>query len=48
MMPHPTAAEQFDPHNPQFTADRFALMAQMRSEAPVTFLPALHVYAVTR
>ncbi len=47
-MPHPTAAEQFDPHNPRFTADRFTLLAQMRSEAPVTFLPALHVYAVTR
>jgi cytochrome P450 len=44
----PTAAEQFDPSKPQFTADRFALMAQMREEAPVTFLPALHVYAVTR
>ncbi|NUN66965.1 cytochrome P450 (plasmid) [Pseudanabaena biceps] len=43
-----TAAEQFDPHNPQFTSDRFALMAQMRAESPVTFLPALHVYAVTR
>ncbi len=47
-MPHPTAAEQFDPSNPRFTTDRFALLAQMRSEAPVTFLPALHVYAVTR
>jgi cytochrome P450 len=47
-MLHPTAAEQFDPSNPRFTADRFALLAQMRSEAPVTFLPALHVYAVTR
>ena len=47
-MPHPTAAEQFDPHNPRFTADRFTLLAQMREEAPVTFLPALHVYAVTR
>jgi cytochrome P450 len=47
-MSHPTAAEQFDPYNPQFTADRFTLLAQMRSEAPVTFLPALHVYAVTR
>ncbi len=47
-MPQPTAAEQFDPHNPRFTADRFTLLAQMQSEAPVTFLPALHVYAVTR
>ncbi len=47
-MPHSTTAEQFDPHNPRFTADRFTLLAQMRSEAPVTFLPALHVYAVTR
>ena len=47
-MPHSTAAEQFNPSNPQFTADRFALLAQMRSEAPVTFLPALQVYAVTR
>jgi cytochrome P450 len=47
-MSHPTAAEQFNPHNPQFTANRFALLAQMREEAPVTFLPALHVYAVTR
>jgi cytochrome P450 len=45
---HKPAAEQFDPQNPQFTADRFALMAQMNSESPVTFLPALHVYAVTR
>ncbi|MBC8141383.1 MAG: cytochrome P450 [Armatimonadetes bacterium] len=44
----PTAAEQFNPYNPRFTADRFALMAQMRSESPVTFIPALHVYAVTR
>lgn len=48
MMPHPTAAEQFDPSNQRFTADRFTLLAQMRSEAPVTFLPALQVYAVTR
>lgn len=47
-MLYPTAAEQFDPSNPQFTADRFALLAQMREDAPVTFLPALHVYAVTR
>ena len=47
-MPHPTAAEQFDPHNPRFTADRFTLLAQMRADAPVTFLPALHIYAVTR
>ena len=47
-MSHPTAAELFDPHNPQFTADRFSLLAQMRAEAPATFLPALHVYAVTR
>lgn len=47
-MPHLTAAEQFDPHNPRFTADRFTLLAHLRSEAPVTFLPALHVYAVTR
>jgi cytochrome P450 len=48
LMPHSTAAEQFDPSNPQFTADRFTLLAQMRSESPVTFLSALHVYAVTR
>jgi cytochrome P450 len=47
-MPHPTAAEQFNSSNPQFTADRFTLLAQMRAEAPVTFLPALQVYAVTR
>ena len=44
----PTAAEQFDPRSPQFTADRFSLLAQMRSEAAATYLPALHVYAVTR
>jgi cytochrome P450 len=48
LMPQSTAAEQFNPSNPQFNADRFTLLAQMRSEAPVTFLPALHVYAVTR
>ncbi len=48
LMPQPTAAEQFDPSNPQFTADRFMLLARMREEAPVTFLPAFHVYAVTR
>ncbi len=47
-MLHPTAAEQFDPHNPRFTADRFTLLAQMRADSPVTFLPALNVYAVTR
>ena len=47
-MSHSSAAEQFNPNNPQFTADRFALLAQMRTEAPVTFLPALYVYAVTR
>ena len=47
-MSHSSAAEQFNPNNPQFTADRFALLAQMSAEAPVTFLPALHVYAVTR
>lgn len=43
-----SAAELFDPHHPQFTADRFTLLAQMRAESPVTFLPALQVYAVTR
>ena len=43
-----SAAEQFDAHNPNFTRDRFALMAQMREESPVTFVPSLHVYAVTR
>ena len=47
-MSHSSAAEQFNPNNPQFTADRFTLLAQMRAEAPVTFLPALHIYAVTR
>jgi cytochrome P450 len=47
-MQHSTAAEQFDPRDPQFTANRFTLMVEMRAEAPVTFLPALHVYAVTR
>lgn len=47
-MSHSSAAEQFNPNNPQFTADRFTLLAQMRADAPVTFLPALHVYAVTR
>ncbi|MBC7879866.1 MAG: hypothetical protein H7Y37_00890 [Anaerolineae bacterium] len=47
-MSHLTAAEQFNPSNPQFTADRFTLLAQMRTDAPVTFLPAFHVYAVTR
>ncbi len=47
-MQNPTAAEQFDSHNPRFAADRFALMAQMRAESPVTLVPALGVYAVTR
>lgn len=47
-MAHPTAAEQFNSSNPRFTADRFTLLAQMRSEAPVTFLPTLNVWAVTR
>ncbi len=47
-MSHPTAAAQFDTSNPRFTTDRFALLAQMRADAPVTFLPTLHVYAVTR
>jgi cytochrome P450 len=47
-MSHSAAAEQFNPNSPQFTADRFTLLAQMQSESPVTFLPALHVYAVTR
>ncbi|MBC7871756.1 MAG: cytochrome P450 [Chitinophagaceae bacterium] len=47
-MPHQTAAAQFDPHNPRFATDRFTLLAQMRAESPVTFLPTLHVYAVTR
>ncbi len=43
-----TAAAQFDPRQAQFTTDRFSLLAQMRAEAPVTFLPALGVWAVTR
>lgn len=47
-MSNSTAAEQFNASNPRFTADRFTLLAQMRSEAAVTFLPALNVYAVTR
>ena len=47
-MSHPTPAEQFDTSNPNFTTDRFTLIAQMREEAPVTFLPTLNVYAVTR
>jgi hypothetical protein len=46
LMPQPTAAEQFNPHNLQFTADQFFLLTQMRADAPVTFQPALHVYAV--
>lgn len=46
-MPHLTAAAQFDPYNPRSTADQFTLLAQMRADAPVTFLPALHVYALT-
>jgi hypothetical protein len=29
-------------------ADRLALMAQINAESPVTFLPALYIYAVTR
>ena len=43
-----SAAEQFDAHNPHFTRDRFALMAQMRADSPVTWVPSLGVYAVTR
>ena len=43
-----SAAAQFDAHNPNFTRDRFALMAQMRAESPVTFVPSMGFYAVTR
>ncbi len=43
-----SAAEQFDAHSPNFTRDRFALMAQMRADAPVTFVPSMGLYAVTR
>ena len=47
-MSTPSVAERFDPRLPDFTAQRFALLAQLRADAPVTFLPALHVWAVTR
>jgi len=46
-MQNPTAAERFDPRNPQFTAERFALLREMRFNAPVTFIPALNFWAVT-
>ncbi|MGL4619361.1 MAG: cytochrome P450 [Chroococcidiopsis sp.] len=47
-MSYLTAAEQFDPSNPRFTTEQFTLLAQMPTEASVTFLPVLNVYAVTR
>ena len=54
-MPRPTVANQFDQHHPQFTAvgvaalavsNRSALLTQMRPDAPVTFIPAVHVSAM--
>lgn len=43
-----TAAERFDTSNPQFTLDHFEIMAQMREQSPVTFVPSMGFYAVTR
>lgn len=42
---HPTAL--LDPRRPDFTARRFEVLAALRAESPVAFVPALGCWAVT-
>lgn len=46
--PLTSAAEAFNPFHPEFARERYALMAHLREEAPVAFIPALGFWAVTR
>lgn len=46
--PPASAAEAFNPFDPEFTRERYNLMARLRDEAPVAFIPALGFWAVTR
>ncbi len=45
-MPNRRQTVQSTQPTPQFTADRSALLTQMRADATVTFIPALHVDAI--
>jgi len=43
----PSAVDSFDPASPTMAADRYAVLAAVRSESPVAFVPALQMWAVT-
>jgi len=43
----PSAVDSFDPASPTMAADRYAVLAALRSEYPVVFGPAVQMWAVT-
>ncbi|MPQ98871.1 cytochrome P450 [Modestobacter sp. I12A-02628] len=42
-----TAVDRFDPMSPSFAAERFALMSELRAQAPAVFVPGIGMWAVT-
>lgn len=42
-----TAAERFNPASETMASDRFPLLAELRSESPVTFVPSIGMWAIT-
>lgn len=42
-----TSAVDFDPASPSFATDRFDVLAALRAQAPVVFVPAIGMWAVT-
>lgn len=45
--PAPSAVERFDPTSPNLAVDRFPILADIQREAPVAFIPAIGMWAVT-
>lgn len=43
----PSAVDSFDPASPTMAADRYAVLAALRGESPVVFVPAVQMWAVT-
>ena len=41
------AVDRFDPMSPTFTTDRFALMRELREQAPAVLVPGIGMWAVT-
>ncbi|MBC7925638.1 MAG: hypothetical protein H7039_08280, partial [Bryobacteraceae bacterium] len=42
-----TAAERFNPASVTMATERFELLAEIRSESPVTFVPSIGMWAIT-